>query len=37
MHTAFRMEFDMVLDSRRGHLLLLGLHSVLVDGGRLRC
>jgi hypothetical protein len=36
MHAAFRMEWDMVLDSRRGRLFSLGLRLGFTGGGRLR-
>jgi len=34
MLAASHMEVDMVLDSRRGHLILLGLRLGFAGGGR---
>jgi len=36
MLAASRMELDIVLESRRGHLFSLGLHLGFAGGGRLR-
>ena len=37
IHAASRIQLDMVLDTHRGCLFLLGLHSLIANWGRLQC